>query len=262
MLEGIVEMDESYFGGRPRRRNPPDNVANLGYRGIRTDEWKYPHNKRGRGADKVKVVGMVERGVQQGRVVLKVEDSLTGADMLRLLKKYVKMKRGTTVMTDDFKSYNRFDKVIQHYTVNHSNKQYVKHIKGIKDSIHTNTIEGVWSIIKNGIRGQYHVLSKKYLPFYLAEAAYKYNRRSIPKQKAAFGQTLENAITDEKCAVRYKPKGNVRKIAYGEENGECATPTPKHTGKRRKRSVGTNPKKSVNKQRKVKKSRRKIRKAA
>jgi len=75
----------------------------------------------------------------------------------------------------------------------------------------------VWSIIKNGIRGQYHVLSKKYLPFYLAEAAYKYNRRGKGEKAAAFNETIGNAVSDPKCQVRYKPKGNVRKIVYGEE---------------------------------------------
>ena len=223
MLEGIVEMDEAYFGGKPRRRNTPDNVANLGYRGIGTDEWKKDKRidkrqfNKGRGTEnKVKVVGVVERGVEQGRVAFKVQDSLTGADLLKILKRYVKLKKGeTTVMTDDFKSYKAFDKVINHYTVNHSKKQYVRYIKGIKDSIHTNTIEGVRSIIKNGIRGQYHVLSKKYLPFYLAEAAYKYNRRSPEKKKAAFRETIENAVTDEKCEVNYKPKLSPKFLAYG-----------------------------------------------
>ncbi len=222
MLEGIVEMDEAYFGGKPRHRNTPDNVANLGYRGMKTDVWKkgkrFDKRKfnKGRGSEnKVKVVGIVERGVEKGRVALKVQDSLSGQDLLRILRRYVKMKKGdTTVMTDDFKSYKAFDKVIQHYTVNHSKKEYVKHLKGIKDSIHTNTIEGVWSIIKNGIRGQYHVLSKKYLPFYLAEAAYKYNRRDKYGKAGAFSETIENAVTDEKCEVNYKPKKYPKFLAY------------------------------------------------
>ena len=144
---------------------------------------------------------------------MKIQDSLTGDDLLKTLKRYVNIKEAT-VMTDDFKPYKRFDKVIQHYTVNHSSKEYVKYLEGIKDSIHTNTIEGVWSIIKNGIRGQYHVLSRKYLPFYLAEAAYKYNRRSKNKKANAFGETINNAVTDEKCQVKYQPKANPKFLAY------------------------------------------------
>jgi len=224
MLEGIVEMDESYFGGKPRKRNKKggydDSTANIGYKSIETDQWKktkkteFPKNKRGRGANKIKVVGMVERG-ENGRVSLKVQDSLTGADLLKTLKRYVKIdSTKTTVMTDDFSSYNAFDKEIQHYTVNHSKKEYVRWIKGVKDSIHTNTIEGVWSIIKNGIRGQYHVLSRKYLPFYLAEAAYRYNRRSKAKKETAFDETIFNTVSDEKCAVKYKPKKYPKFLAY------------------------------------------------
>ncbi len=217
MLEGIVEMDESYFGGKPRKRNAPSHVANIGYNAISTDEWQrgeFNKNKRGRGSNKIKVVGVVERG-ENGRVALRVQDSLTGEDLLKTLKRYANIdKDKTKVMTDDFRSYRVFDRQMLHYTVNHSKKQYVKYIKGIKESIHTNTIEGVWSIIKNGIRGQYHVLSKKYLPFYLAESAYRYNRRSTSKKAKAFDETILNTVSDEKCAVSYKPKKYPKFLAY------------------------------------------------
>jgi transposase-like protein len=221
MLEGVVEMDESYFGGKPRHRNSKDNVASLS--NVEKDDWlgkdgstnkridKRKFNK-GRGTDKVKVVGIVERG-ERGRVALKVQDSLTSKDLLKMLKRYVNTDDVEAVMTDDFKSYKAFDKVVDHYSVNHSEKQYVKYIEGINHSIHTNTIEGVWSIIKNGIRGQYHVLSKKYLPFYLAEAAYKYNRRDAEGKRNAFNETITNAVNDEKCAVKYKPKAYPKFLA-------------------------------------------------
>ena len=224
MLEGIVEMDEMYVGGKPRHRNSADNTANIGADNLKTDQWKNQDMRkfnRGRGSDKIKVVGIVERG-GKGRVVMKVQDRLTGDDLLKMLRKYVNVK-DATVMTDDFKSYKTFDKVISHYTVNHSKKEYVKHIEGIKDSINTNTIEGVWSIIKNGIRGQYHVLSKKYLPFYLAEAAYKYNRRDKKDKATAFDQTIVNAVTDEKCEVNYKPKKYPKFLAYrNKKKKECS----------------------------------------
>lgn len=217
MLEGIVEMDETYVGGKPRHRNTPDNVANIGYKEIEEDVWdkkKFPKNKRGRGSkNKIQVVGIVERGGKK-RVAMNIKDNLTSKDLIKMLKRYVNMEEDkTTVMTDDFSSYKAFNKIIEHYTVNHSKKEYVKHLKGVKESIHTNTIEGVWSIIKNGIRGQYHVLSKKYLPFYLAEAAYKYNRRSPEGKAIAFDETVNNAVTEEKCEVNYKPKAYPRFLA-------------------------------------------------
>lgn len=121
MLEGIVEMDEVYIGGKPRHRNNKvaDNVANLA--NVTEDVWKSGKKKdkrqfnMGRGTEsKVKVVGIVERG-EKGRVVMKVQDSLTGVDLLKILKRYVNTKdKKTTVMTDDFRAYNAFDKII-HY---------------------------------------------------------------------------------------------------------------------------------------------------
>ena len=216
MLEGVVEMDEMYVGGRPRHRTKKtaDNVASLS--SVEKDDWIHRDkrkSKTGRGTDKVKVVGIVERG-KEGRVALKVQEGLTGKDLLRMLKRYVRMDEWTMVMTDDFRAYNAFDNEIQHYTVNHSKKEYVRFIRGIKESIHTNTIEGVWSLIKNSIRGQYYALSKKYLPFYLAEAAYKYNRRSTAKKAGAFDETILNTVNDEKCVVSYQPKKNPKVIAY------------------------------------------------
>ncbi len=208
MLEGVVEMDEAYIGGKFRKRKGESHVANISYRDIEEDSWK-DKKRKGRNPveNKVAVVGIVERG-KKGRVVMNVKDQLRSDDLLKMLKRYVNTKDDKTVlMTDDYNGYKSFDKVMQHFTVNHSKKEYVKHLKGIKHSIHTNTIEGVWSIIKNSIRGQYHVLSKKYLPFYLSEAAYKYSRRN-DTSKMTFSETVNNAVNEEKCEVNYKPKAH------------------------------------------------------
>jgi len=207
MLDGIVEMDEAFIGGKFRKRKGKSNVPNIGYKDVQEDAWI---KKKGRSPfeNKVAVVGIVERG-KNGRVVMNVKDQLRGDDLLKMLKRYVNLKKGKTkVMTDDYNGYKVFKKIVPHYSVNHSKKEYVKYLKGVKESIHTNTIEGVWSIIKNGIRGQYHVLSKKYLPFYLAEAAYKYNRRGEVGSIELFTETIENAVNEEKCSVKYKPKAH------------------------------------------------------
>jgi len=204
LLEGILEMDEAYIGGRPRKRNIPDNKAVLSNVTV----------KRGRGTKKVPVVGIVERDGKK-RVVTEVAGQLTTKNMLALLKKYVNTEK-SIMMTDDARFYNRFENELQHLIINHSKKKYVEGI------VHTNTIEGFWSIVKNGIRGEYHVLSKKYLPFYLAEFAYKYNRRSPEQKQEAFQETIESAVSDDKCLVDYKPKGNVEEIAYGKKDGKTA----------------------------------------
>lgn len=138
--------------------------------------------------------GIVEREGKKRVVVQMVEKTqLNSKDMLAMLKKYMKTDKAI-VMTDDASFYNKFEAELQNLIIVHSKGEYVK--EGI---IHTNTIEGFWSIIKNGIMGQYHVLGKKYLPFYLAEFSYKYNRRN--KQEESFEETIENAVDDEKCLV-------------------------------------------------------------
>lgn len=202
-LEGIVEMDETYVGGKPRKRNnrsyEPDNVANLGNVYDRNDT----RIKRGRGTKKVPVVGIVER---KGRVVAKMMQGLTSKDLIAMLKKAVNIKQ-STLMTDDFSPYKKMDAIIERFVVNHSSKEYAR------GEIHTNTIEGFWSIIKNGIKGQYHVVSKKYLPFYLAEYSYRYNRRMLTSD-SRFNETIENAVVSDKCLTDYKPKDDVKRIVY------------------------------------------------
>ena len=193
-LEGLVECDETYIGGKPRKhyKTDSDNIANL----------SQVTNKRGRGTNKTPIVGAVEK---KGQVYLKIIEKLSGKNLLTMLKKVVKTN-DSVVITDDFKSYKAFDKTVEHITI--------KHQEGYGHGIKTvNTIEGFWSIIKNGIKGSYRSLSKKYLPFYLAEFSYKFNKRHL--EKGAFQAILVNAINDEKCFTNYKPKCNPRKIVYG-----------------------------------------------
>ena len=168
---------------------------------------------------------------EKKRVVTEVADRLTTKNMLALLRKYVNQEK-SIVMTDEARFYNKFENVIQHLVI--------KHKERFSDGvIHTNTIEGFWSIIKNGIRGEYHVLSKKYLPFYLAEFAYKYNRRSDEGKAQAFDETIEKAVADESEMVNYKPEKDVREIVYGEEAGKIAPKKrkPAIKKKRKKKAV-------------------------
>lgn len=149
-LEGeAIEMDETYMGGRRK-----------GYSG-----------RPGRGdKKKTPVVGLAERTSGQGRVVLKATADVSEKTLLGMVKEYV--LPASTVFTDEFSAY---DKLSQHgYThrrIQHSAKVYVM------GDIHTNTIEGVWSLVKRGIGGVYHQVSQKYLQSYLDEYSFRYNRR-------------------------------------------------------------------------------------
>jgi transposase-like protein len=192
-LEGIVEFDEAYMGGKKRNRSKvSDNNPSLADVAV----------KRGRGTHKVPVVGAVEK---KGRVYVKIIEKLTSRNLLAMLKQVVKTNE-SVVFTDGFKSYKSFDDTVEHITIKHSDG-FGKGIKTI------NTIEGFWSIIKNGIRGSYRAISKKYLPFYLAEFSYKYNNRNI--QEDSFIKLLATAVKDEKCFLNYKPKGDIKEIVYG-----------------------------------------------
>jgi transposase len=149
-LEGsTVEMDETYMGGKRRdgRRGRP-----------------------GRGDRKHKcVVGMVER--DGGRVRAVVATDATRKSLHGIAKEYMVPK--STIFTDELPSYNGLEKIngYRHRRINHSAGVYVR------GDIHTNTIEGFWSLVKRGIGGVYHSVSAKHLQNYLDEYCFRYNRR-------------------------------------------------------------------------------------
>ena len=78
------------------------------------------------------------------------------------------------------------DKVLPHYSINHS-KEYAT------NGIHTNSIEGFWAILKRGIMGQFHWVSKKHLDLYIDEYCYRYNARNND-ESAVFEHTLNNML--------------------------------------------------------------------
>ena len=194
-LEGMVEFDEAYLGGKKRKQSKAAKVSDNEPNIAQVTE------KRGRGTKKVPVVGAVEK---KGRVYVKIIEKLTSRNLLPMLKETVKTDE-SIVITDDFRSYKQFDNAVEHITIKHS--------EGYGSGVRTvNTIEGFWSILKNGIRGSYRAVSKKYLPFYLAEFSYKYNNRHL--QKDSFLKLLENTVNSDKCMINYKPKGDTKVIAY------------------------------------------------
>jgi hypothetical protein len=149
-LTGVCEADETYVGGKPR------------YRG--------PHNKRGHGTKKQPVFAVVERG---GRVRTKVIADITGPTLKAAVREFV--DGSAKLMTDENSSYIGLAPEFAggHETVAHGAKEYVR------GDIHTNTIEGFFSILKRGITGVYHNVSKRHLHRYLAEFEFRYNARHM-----------------------------------------------------------------------------------
>jgi transposase-like protein len=163
LLHGIVEADETYVGGKPRKGNRRDGDK---------------PNKRGRGTKKVPVIGVVERG---GRVVAKVASAadMSAKGLARFIGRYVD-KPAALLMTDEYQGYRLISQSMRHAAINHS----VEYANGL---LHTNTIEGVWSLVKRAWYGQHHHYSRKYMPLYIAEACFKYNSRD---SRDAFGSAL------------------------------------------------------------------------
>lgn len=170
LLNGIVEMDETYIGGKPRKRNNDKD-----------DNGNMPIIKRGRGTKKECVVGMIERG---GRVKTIIQRRLKFMDLKGIVKNNVDVLN-SVLMTDDFKGYKPMKAFIPHHTVNHSKKQYVNGV------IHTNTIESFWAIVKRGMMGQFHWVSKKYLEKYMDEFCWRFNNKENP---AMFNNLISNCV--------------------------------------------------------------------
>lgn len=147
-LQGEVEMDETYIGGRRRGA-----IA-----GRPTEE-----------SHKTAVFGMVERG---GRVFAVPVRSVKSATLLPHVIERV--LPATSIFTDEYRSYDALGymgRQYDHHRIRHAERVYVS------GNVHTNTIEGFWSLVKRGIDGVYHSVSRKHLLGYLNEYAWRYNQR-------------------------------------------------------------------------------------
>lgn len=152
LLQGIIEADETYIGGKPRKENKKEDREPA---------------KRGRGTDKDTILGAVERG---GRVVAQLAKDLTGRTILDFIKKIVDVKN-SELMTDEYRGYLAIGKEMKHQIIDHQ-EQFVD------GEVHTNTIEGFWSLLKRAWYGSHHHYWTEYTPLYVAEACYKYNYRN------------------------------------------------------------------------------------
>lgn len=125
-------------------------------------------NKRGRGTSKVPVIGAVERG---GRVVARVANpgDLSQKGIGKFLARYID-RAGTLLITDEYSGYSRVSDTMLHSVITHAEAYADGHV-------HTNTIESFWALIKRAWYGSHHHYSRKYMPLYIAETCYKYNRR-------------------------------------------------------------------------------------
>lgn len=178
MLRGIIEIDEAYLGGKKRKlQKLPENEPNLSSVDL----------TRGKKTNKVRVASMLMR---KGAVKTQLMEKLTQRNLLVMLKHYAS-NENTILVTDGFQSYKNLKGYIDHLTINHK-KQFSKSI----------AIESFWSYIKNGIKGSYKTISKKYLPFYLIEYEWKFIYRFLKYNE--FEAFLKNTLNNEKELLNWK----------------------------------------------------------
>lgn len=151
-LNNTVELDETYVGGKNKNRHADKKVE---------------HSQGRCGQDKTPVFGMVERKGKLNAMVVKDTscETLT-AEVVRFVKEAI-------IYTDEWRGYNSLKQLFQHEIVKHKEYEYVR------ENVYTNTIEGFWSLLKRGVIGIYHYISKSHLQKYVDEFVYRYNTRDF-----------------------------------------------------------------------------------
>lgn len=179
-LDGIIEVDETYVGGKPRKTNFPTNDPEKKDRVLGKDRKpkdglavRAPH------AGKEIVMALVQRG---GKVRSQHIDRVTGATLKPVLREY--LAEGVHIMTDSATGLKDTSKENwKHSRVNHSAGEYVRYENGV--CISTNTVEGYFSLLKRAVYGTYHHVSKQHLHRYLSEFDFRYNARELDDVKRA-----------------------------------------------------------------------------
>lgn len=170
VLSGIVEIDETYVGGKISNKHVSKRKE---YKGL---------------DNKTMVIGAVQR---EGKVKTKVIPVTNTENIQQTIKEFV--EQGSIMVTDEHVAYKRVGEKYTHETVNHKEKEYVR------GNVHTNTIEGFWNILKKQINGIHHSVSPKHLKRYCVEAGFRYNNRKLPQD-----DRFINAIKQCNGRLKYK----------------------------------------------------------
>lgn len=153
-LMGIVEVDETFVGGKAKNRHKDKRFKGDGTGGT--------------GSGKTPVVGAISR---KGNVVARVIADVKAETLETFVREAVSTKVDLLV-TDKWVGYKHLGKEFPHEILDHAKGEYVV------GALHTNTIEGFWSIFKRGVVGTFHKVSAKYMPLYVAEFQFRHNNRN------------------------------------------------------------------------------------
>jgi IS1 family transposase len=151
MLTGIVEVDETYVGGKAMNKH------------------RSRSGTKGGSADKTPVIGAVER---DGDVIAKVLPVANKATMHEFVRQVVSPD-AEMLATDTHPVYQRLKGYPQHQMLNHQQGEFKR------GEAHTNSIESVWALLKRQIIGTHHWVSPKHLEKYVQEMTWRLNRRSM-----------------------------------------------------------------------------------
>lgn len=173
LLEGIVEVDETYVGGSLKNIHSKKKEALKGL------------------DNKTMVFGAVQR---EGKVRVKVIPQTNLENITKAIDEFVVPE--SFMVSDEHHAYNKVGQKFKHRKVNHRAKEYVR-----KEDIlvHTNNIEGYWNILKKQIDGIHHSVSPKHLQRYCNESAFRYNNRT-----AFQDERFANALANCNGSLKYK----------------------------------------------------------
>lgn len=152
-IRGTVEADETYIGGRESNKHWDKKIKNAQGRSLKS---------------KTPVFALIERG---GQLRAKKMHSVAAKDLKEEIRKNV--HPSAKIVTDKFASYHGLSSEFQHEIVDHGKREYVR------GDVHTNTLEGWFSLLKRGVTGTFHHVSDKHLDRYVDEFVFRYNNREL-----------------------------------------------------------------------------------
>lgn len=174
VMNGIIEVDETYVGGKNKNRHWDKKVPNSQGRSL---------------VDKSVIFGILSR---ENGVITFHPKRLPKRGLQAIIK--AKVNYDSIVNTDEYRAYSGLNKFYVHQVVNHGKYQYAN------GNFHTNSIEGFWSWLKRSILGIYHSVGKKYLMRYCREMCFRYNLRK--KENEGIFET--NLFQCFNCRLTYK----------------------------------------------------------